>query len=185
VLSRSQRVLVLAAIAILGVAAARIATPSRAAHVRYTYASCGVERWSIKTLQDRPRLLPIRRTTIAWLVTRPAPEGVPAARLPLERRIFQVVGAVTLVRPEDDSDLHVVLAARGRQMIVEAPSPACTGRATPLRRRQMSQARQHVRLCAKARVTGVAFFDTNHGQTGVAPNAIELHPVLAFRCLAG
>jgi hypothetical protein len=32
-------------------------------------------------------------------------------------------------------------------------------------------------------VTGVAFFDFDHSQTGVAPNAIELHPVLAFRCL--
>jgi hypothetical protein len=183
-MSRRQRVLVLAAIAILGVAAARIATPSTAAHVRSTYASCGVERWSVKTLQDRPRLVPLRRTTIAWLVTRPAPDGLPAARLPLERRIFQVVGAVTLVRSEDDSDLHLVLVARGRHMIVEAPSPACTGRATPLRRRQMAKARQRVRLCARARVTGVALFDTNHGQTGVAPNAIELHPVLAFRCLA-
>jgi hypothetical protein len=34
-------------------------------------------------------------------------------------------------------------------------------------------------------VTGVAFFDFDHGQTGVTPNAIELHPVLAFRCLRG
>lgn len=170
--------------AIAGVAAARIATPSTGAHLRYTYASCGVERWAIKTLQDRPRLLPLRRTTVAWLVSRPAPEGVPVRRLPLERHVFQVVGAVTLVRPESDSDLHLVLVARGRHMIVEAPSPACTGRATPLRRRQMAQARRRVRLCARARVTGVAFFDAHHGQTGVAPNAIELHPVLAFRCLA-
>ena len=178
-----QRVLVLAAMAIVGVAAARIATPSTAAHVRYTYAACGVERWSVKTLQDRPRLVPIRRTSIAWLVSRPAPEGVPSRRLPLERHIFQVVGTVTLVRPELDSDLHLVLVAGGRHLIVEAPSPACTARATPLRRRQMRRARQRARLCARARVTGVAFFDTNHGQTGVAPNAIELHPVLAFRCL--
>jgi hypothetical protein len=176
--------LVLAAMAILGVAAARIATPSTVAHVRAPFAVCGVERWSVKTLQDRPRLLPLRRTTVAWLVSRPAPDGVPARRLPLERRIFQVVGAITLVRPEDDSDLHLVLAAHGRHMIVEAPLPACAGRATPLRRRQMKQARQRARLCARARVTGVAFFDTNHGQTGVAPNAIELHPVLALRCLA-
>jgi hypothetical protein len=36
----------------------------------------------------------------------------------------------------------------------------------------------------RAAVTGVAFFDYDHGQTGVAPNAIELHPVLAFRCLS-
>ncbi len=32
-------------------------------------------------------------------------------------------------------------------------------------------------------MSGVAFFDFYHGQTGVAPNAIELHPVLALRCL--
>jgi len=30
----------------------------------------------------------------------------------------------------------------------------------------------------KARITGVGFFDRLHGQTGVAPNGIELHPVL-------
>jgi hypothetical protein len=35
----------------------------------------------------------------------------------------------------------------------------------------------------KARVVGVAFWDFNHGQTGVAPNAIELHPVLGFAYL--
>ncbi len=35
-------------------------------------------------------------------------------------------------------------------------------------------------MCGKALVTGVAFWDFRHGQTGVAPNAIELHPVLAF-----
>jgi hypothetical protein len=29
-------------------------------------------------------------------------------------------------------------------------------------------------------VTGVGFFDILVGQTGVAPNAIELHPVLKF-----
>jgi len=34
------------------------------------------------------------------------------------------------------------------------------------------------------RVTGVAFFDFLHGQTGVAPNGIELDPVLGFACLS-
>jgi hypothetical protein len=47
----------------------------------------------------------------------------------------------------------------------------------------MAAGRRGVRLCSRAQVTGVAFFDFPHGQTGVAPNAIELHPVLAFRCL--
>jgi hypothetical protein len=40
------------------------------------------------------------------------------------------------------------------------------------------------RPCAKARITGVAFYDFLHGQTGVAPNGIELHPVLGFACLS-
>ena len=33
-------------------------------------------------------------------------------------------------------------------------------------------------LQGTATVTGVGFFDILHGQTGVAPNGIELHPVL-------
>jgi hypothetical protein len=70
-------------------------------------------------------------------------------------------------------------------MIAEAPSPACTTHATAYRRRQMANARKAVRICGKARVTGVAFFDFLHGQTGVAPNGIELHPVLGFACLSG
>ena len=35
-------------------------------------------------------------------------------------------------------------------------------------------------LKGTATVTGVGFFDIPHGQTGIAPNAIELHPVLKF-----
>ena len=69
-------------------------------------------------------------------------------------------------------------------MIAESPAAACDIHATPLRRRQMAHARSKVMLCRKAAVVGVAFFDFNHGQTGVARNAIELHPLLAFKCIA-
>ena len=37
-----------------------------------------------------------------------------------------------------------------------------------------------VTLSGTATISGVGFFDFDHGQRGVAPNAIELHPVLAF-----
>jgi hypothetical protein len=67
-------------------------------------------------------------------------------------------------------------------MIAEAPSPSCTGGATAFRRGQMSRARAAVTVCPSATVTGVAFFDFFHHQTGVATNAIELHPVLDFTC---
>ena len=48
----------------------------------------------------------------------------------------------------------------------------------------MADARSAVRLCSEARVVGVQFWDFKHGQTGVAPNAIELHPILGFSCLS-
>jgi hypothetical protein len=139
----------------------------------------------VKTLQDRPHLLPASKTTVHFLITRPAPSHLPATRLPFEHRVFTVISAVVLVRPEADSDLHVVLQSGGNHMITEAPSPSCDRHATPLRRRQMRVARNHVRLCARARVTGVAFFDFPHGQTGVAPNAIELHPIWASPAFSG
>lgn len=146
--------------------------------------SCGVERWAVKTLQDRPHLLATRRTTIHFLVTRPAPHPLPTTRLRFERHRYVVTAAVTLVRAEEDGDLHLVLGQAGSDhMIAESPSPSCDANAPPLYRRLMSSARSRIRLCARARITGVAFFDFNHHQTGVAPNAIELHPILGFRCL--
>jgi hypothetical protein len=52
-----------------------------------------------------------------------------------------------------------------------------------VRYRQAMALARGLDVCALARITGVAFFDCKHGQTGVAPNAIELHPILGFHCL--
>ena len=150
-----------------------------------TQCLCG-DRWAVKTLQDRPHLLPARTTTVHFLITRPAPSNLPATRLPFEHRVFTVIAAVVLVRAEADSDLHVVLQSGGNHMITEAPSPSrdrsCDAVPAPT---DASSAEPRPALRSSARVTGVAFFDFPHGQTGVAPNAIELHPILVFRCLSG
>jgi hypothetical protein len=146
---------------------------------------CGVERWTVKTLQDRPRLLPAQRTTIRHLVSLPRPAYVPQRRLSFEHHIYTVTGAVTLDRLELDQDLHLVLwqIGTGSHLIAEAPNaPFCTPGASALRKRQMRRARRAARICGRARVTGVAFWDYFHRQTGVAPNAIELHPILGFDC---
>jgi len=145
-------------------------------------ALCGAERWAVKTLQDRPRLLPVHAASIAYLVNRPAPFGLPSTRLPFEWHIFRVHASVELIRSEADGDLHLVMSDGQRTMIAEAPSGSCDSRATLARRQQMSRARAAVQACPSATVTGVAFFDYHHGQTGVAPNAIELHPILSFGC---
>lgn len=139
----------------------------------------------MKTLQDRPELLRPRKTTIHFLITRRAPSNLPNTRLSFERHIYTITASVTLIQHEADGDLHVLVHSGRSHMISEAPSPDCDKHATPFRRRQMRAARNHVRPCPDARVTGVAFFDFPHGQTGVAPNAVELHPILGFTCLTG
>jgi hypothetical protein len=148
-------------------------------------ALCGVERWTVKTLQDRPTLLPAEQTTIAFLSSRPAPASLPETRLPFERHIFTVIARVVVIRPESDDDFHVVLSDGRRTMISESPAATCDRRAFPVRQAQMAAARRALRLCARARVSGVAVFDFEHGQAGVAANTIELHPILGFHCLTG
>ena len=78
-------------------------------------------------------------------------------------------------------------------MILEFPSVRCNGAATSIKKAAMRRARRRFvaacgpigtsfkRLHGLAIIKGVAFFDINHGQTGIAPNGIELHPVLRFR----
>jgi len=168
-----------AVVALSAVVATQASTKARSG----SGGACGFERWTVKTLQDRPRLLRNRLTTVHYLDTRPAPASIPDTRLPFERHIFTVIARVTFVREEADSDYHLGLTEHGSQMIGETPAHWCTRHATARRREQMQQARRAAKSCARARVTGVAFFDFDHGQTGVAPNAIELHPLLAFHCL--
>jgi hypothetical protein len=81
-------------------------------------AACGGDRWTVKTLQDRPHLLPARKTTIHFLFTRPAPSYLPATRLPFEHHVYTVTAAVVGVRPEADSDLHVLLRAGRDHMML-------------------------------------------------------------------
>ena len=75
-------------------------------------------------------------------------------------------------------------------MIVEIPDPGCVGAGSPFRP-QISQARAKFdshyvanatfqSVSVPVTVTGIGFFDRIHGQTGVAPNGIELHPVLSI-----
>jgi hypothetical protein len=174
-----------ASIIVASAAAARVAAPAPEQHAAFSAAlACGVERWGVKTLKDRPLLLRARPTTVAHLTSLPRPAFLPPTRLRFEHRIFTVVASVTLVRLEDDLDYHLVLRSGPRTMIAETPSPLCTKGATAYRRRQMSGSRTLARVCRRARIGGVAFFDFRHGQTGVARNGIELHPVLGFACLS-
>jgi hypothetical protein len=97
-------------------------------------------------------------------------------------------------KPEDDNDIHLVISvptAPSKTMIVEFPKKTCV--ASPFRRFRIAHARQQflnncgavsasswLKLAGSVTVTGVGFWDEKHGQTGIAPNGVELHPVLSF-----
>ena len=118
-----------------------------------------------------------------------------ARRTGAERTVFRVKGLLMSMKREDDSDIHLVIAdpKLGGSMIVEFPATACNTAATPAAQASMAQARadlagacggepgsKAVTLTGLATITGVGFFDLIHGQAGVAPNGIELHPALSF-----
>lgn len=95
---------------------------------------------------------------------------------------------------EDDQDIHLVISvpsAPTKTMIVEFAKPICVKE--PFKRPAIDRARQQflnncgsvsssswLKLAGSVTITGVGFWDEKHGQTGIAPNGIELHPVLNF-----
>src|SRR6266545_2494939 len=100
-----------ALVSVAGLLASWTSKPPRisSASAATARVACGVERWTIKTLGDRPILLPSRPTSIKFLTSRPAPSALPSRRLPFERHIYRVTAAVTLARLEDHGDFHLVL----------------------------------------------------------------------------
>jgi hypothetical protein len=157
----SRRVLVVALVGVLAAAAVAARVAADAATARQagssSVLSCGVERWTVKTLQDRPKLLRVQKTTVAHLTSLPRPASIPPTRLPSERHVYRVVAQVTLDRQEADQDLHLVLKSGTAHMIAEAPNaPTCTPNATAYRKKQMAAGTAKVTLCANAVVIGVA-----------------------------
>ena len=159
------------------------------------FAQCGVERWSVKTGTDADvglvNLNSSTNTTIAALRTPAAPNPIPANNRvsPWETTEWVLNATLTLYKLESDSDYHLVLQdANGLTMIVEIPSPSCVGAGSPFLP-GITNARNefNARFTATTsfqtanipvQIKGVGMFDFLHGQTGVAPNGIELHPVL-------
>jgi hypothetical protein len=164
-------------------------------------ASCGTERWAVKTLIDpaaskvvyrkpKQRTVEDLRRLKAPSELRPTtPRG---ART--ERTVYRITALLMSMRREDDSDIHLVLAdpTLGGSMIAEFPATSCMTAAAK-QRNAVKHARadlttacggepgsKPVKLTGTATLTGVGFFDVIHGQSGVAPNGIELHPVLSF-----
>jgi hypothetical protein len=159
-------------------------------------ATCGTEAWAQKTLGD-PGALEVDltpRPSSVGALRRLIPPGRLGTRMPgAEMHAYRVHVRLLLQKLETDSDVHLVVAdpATGQTMIAELPSPACVsaarGPAAQMRSARAALAAycggpttRFTRLRGTATLSGVAFFDFEHGQRGRAPNLVELHPVLAF-----
>lgn len=155
---------------------------------------CGVERWSVKTGTDpdAPGISFISQpTTIATMRSWTPPSPIPLNNRvsPYETTVWTMNATLLEYKFEDDSDYHLVLRDEsGNTLIAEIPHPGCVGAGSPFAA-AITNARMKFNAMFTAstsfqfanvpvQITGVGMFDFLHGQTGVAPNGIELHPVL-------
>ena len=158
-------------------------------------ADCGVERWPVKTGTDvnaafiyTGAALPVSIEYLRSLpALRPLPQSVRVA--PTETTVYDVTATLVDFKLEDDGDYHLVISdSAGRTIIAEIPSVNCdsgsafasmitVARASFDSRFSASQSFQ--RVSVPVQIRGLGFFDFLHGQRGVAPNGIELHPVLS------
>jgi len=149
---------------------------------------CGYDRWPVKILGDKDRnvvsLTPID-TTVAELTAIPIHE-IPYPRdkriAPEELKVYRIRAKLIQVRPEKDSDLHLIVEDLNKpqlRMIAEIPAPLCaegTGHEEDYEKVRADLTSLPVGSIVE--IIGVGFFDFLHDAIGGAKNGIELHPVL-------
>lgn len=172
--------------------------------------SCGVQRWHIKTLDDA-YVNTIGWTPKSATVTQFRGFPVPSPYdqyndttryAPYETQSYTIRAILVQWKLETDNDYHIVIADpnnTANTMIIEPPDPSCSAACASNFGNYYSAVRTKLTNCFGAAstsfksfpsgvvvdVTGVPEFDALHGQTGVAPNGIELHPVLNINFVSG
>jgi hypothetical protein len=149
-------------------------------------------------------------TTIAALRALAVPAVLPpdGRSQGAEETVWELSATLTGYKRESDGDYHLVIADdQGSTMIAEIPDPAAlapgsffAAQITAARQAFDEQFGRHeaaaapaaaefasaamapalIRVAESVTLPGLGFFDFAHGQDGVAPNAIELHPVISI-----
>ena len=185
-----------------------LAAKGQGAATRELLAPAVHERWTVKTGADPDAQALTSQTptpgTIAALIALPVPPVLPPDGRSdgAEKTVWSVQATLTAYAAEADGDYHMVISDQaGRTMIAEIPKPGDIPGQSYFAS-EIASARtafdDHFQIKespdqptptgagpspfrdVRIRVTllGLGFFDFNHNQRGVAPNAIELHPVV-------
>jgi len=142
-------------------------------------------------------------SSVSELTSKQAPARLPQNKrvAPIENQQFTIKALLIAWKEEagahGDHDFHIVLADpqdHSKTMIAEVPSPQCASACASASVDAFKAARQalttELGTAPQAtsavpvvpprvvEVTGVGFFDFDHGQDGLASNCIEIHPVL-------
>jgi hypothetical protein len=166
-----------------------------------TFKSCnGKERWEVKTLQDTAavnvdyeNVIP---TTISFL-SNIDPGFNPNLEAEFHRHdnekiVYQIKNCkIDTVRNESkaDGDYHLVLKQGSLTMIGEIPDFHCQNNEESGAIEVFKKVRTDFQPLLNGKhyrdhtydITGVAFFDPPHHQTGRSKNGIELHPILEIK----
>ena len=160
--------------------------------------TCGVERWSIKTLIDPDTInvdfANVLQSTIQYQRSLTKPLTLPDTRLPQEDSVYSLDCIMYKYKLEDDNDIHIVIHEIGdtsQTMVAEILNAQCPGIISTSRYTQFNNLRKwfdstyhptstFTTTNVRIRISGVGYFDFLHGQTGIPPNGREIHPVLSF-----
>jgi hypothetical protein len=156
--------------------------------------TCPSERGPVKEGSDADRFkvsTTVYKESLTYMRARTKPSSYPRNNRVTftELHIYQVTAYLTQYKQEPDGDIHLVLKdASGHSMIAEMPYALCVPTAS---RWKLAIASARSVLTHTFSVTtswhyvhrlvdirGLGFMDPLHGQTGVAPNGVELHPVV-------
>jgi hypothetical protein len=154
---------------------------------------CGVDRQAIKVASDllaKKIVLTAENVDISQLIASPVIK-TGKTRLAIEHYTYQIKAKIIGYKLEADQDYHIVIQQGKDTMVVEAPAPECSEKSWYKTRINFvrnkldsllpsAPKRKYRKLAAPICATfyGIYFVDKVHGQTGVAPNGVELHPLL-------
>ncbi len=165
---------------------------------------CGVKRWDVKTLSDKDtnciNFKLLIKSSVHEQVNKQRPIKSPKERLSGEDTVYSIVCYIVCFKKEkDDKDIHLVLQdpETMETMVGEVISEECQSVQLTSRYRKIKKLNEWFNANIgnpKAKfyypptpilvhITGIGFYDFNHGQKGMAANGREIHPILSMELI--